>query len=743
MASNPPIPLGVNASAVLPAGGAARILLKRPTVETLELGGLNFRHDRCVLTPPLSQGEIEATSGKDESRRPVEPLRAQDLPLSSQSVLRAAFELARDHAFDGRPRNSQPGKRVCVAGHTDASGSSAYNDGLSVDRALSVALYLKAGGRSAWAAHSFARAKDDDWQHVLTWVHLARGYYCNPRGIDGDFGARSTRALRAFRVAFSADFGQSLALDGARRVEDWEALYTVYDDALAGSLGCTREQLAELRHLFVFTDPAGLGCGERFPFADGAEAQRTPEEQAARDRRVEILFFDAEEVPDLAAQPPGQVVYGAGKFERLPIVAAPLPEPRQRAVVERLELGAGNFATGRAVLMPEAVPDDGAPAVSAGPTFELLFELVAQHPLKRILVAGHTDTKGSDASNDALSAERAVSVALYLSGQPNAWAEHAFAHQDAADYQRVLSWVASQKGATYACDPGKVDGKFGTNSKAALEKFKSAFNLEFPGLGLREDDERRAEDWLAFFVLYDQALAKLLEIESAELQQRRRELRFTEPAAIGCGERWPIEDVGADGKESARNRRVDILLFDEAEEPELLALPLGVLVYGVGRYGLQFPREELDSAVDVRLHDADAKPMPRAAYRIDAGGVVTRGVADADGFAKVLLVSCPERLSVEWGKSEDALEFRMDLFAECSEGEPEALAVPRLHNLGYDAVGRLADAVRAFQLDYQVDHLPAPIGLQGGKLPPATLTKLTAIWDAKDCDASMPGGALG
>ncbi len=592
-------------------GGTAEITLGPRELPVLELGDINFRLDRAVFAPPLSEAEIARTSGKDPQAEPVGPPAPEQRALAAEAVLARAFRFLAQN----------PHKLVCLAGHTDKSGSSSHNDKLSEDRALSVALYLKAGARAEWAEHAFKNAQADDYQQALTLAHLVRGYYCNPRGIDGDFGDKSKQALKSFKLAYNADFAGSLKVDDQRREEDWLAFYDIYDGVLAPCLGLTPEQLALERERVVLTEPAVLGCGERFPLGDAGDPDAPPAQYAPRDRRVDILFLDADDRADLRAQPPGDAIYGKGAFVLQGIPVTDFPPRPERPVIEVLEVSDANFDSGHCVLLPSTIPGVDAPGISAKHTFGKLFKTLSANNDQRLLcIAGHTDSQGSDADNDALSADRAENVLRYLTGDLDGWAEHAFARHKDSDYQRILRWISMQQGWSDA-DPGEIDGKLGSKSKAALKAFRRHFNQSFAGqagFALDEDADPFEGDFHGFFFLYDLALAQELKTDDAGLAEARGNLRFAPIGALGCGEHWTIEAIGEDDHPSKRNRRVDILLLDPDNLPELHVLPLGLIVYGLGRFELKYINQKIRVPVldladtHFRTNRAVLAPAPRA-----------------------------------------------------------------------------------------------------------------------------------
>lgn len=138
----------------------------------------------------------------------------------------------------------------------------------------------------------------------------------------------------------------------------------------------------------------------------------------------------------------------------------------------------------------------------------------------------------------------------------------------------------------------------------------------------------------------------------------------------------------------------------------------------------------------IRLHDADAVPLPTARARLRLPGGTKELVADAEGFVTVLLPEvCPTRLPLQWGPAGTGnYPYEIDLAPDCNRRPDGSEVVARLNNLGYPARQDLDLAVRAFQRTYEVDTTPSPVGLIDGRVPPLTRAKLDAIF-AGSCDA--------
>ncbi len=246
------------------------------------------------------------------------------------------------------------------------------------------------------------------------------------------------------------------------------------------------------------------------------------------------------------------------------------------ARLEILEVEDICFATRREVLLPGGwSASDALTGLSA---VAGALEHARKHPARRLLLAGHTDTVGSVQSNQVLSEDRARSVHLYVSGQREAWAEHAARHAEHEDAQSVLKWVAWLRG--WDCDPGPIDGAWGKGCAAALDRFRARWEAERGGQ-LPRKAGCQATDWAAFFDLYDDELAFKLRTDAARVAALRAALRFTEPPMIGCSERFPTRRPGAPATNAA-NRRVDLVFLPDEAVPALPGDPPGAAIYGEG-----------------------------------------------------------------------------------------------------------------------------------------------------------------
>lgn len=244
-----------------------------------ELTDAHFRTNSAAILP---EGESPDTS-EDHSA------------LTSIGVIAKALRFNEEHA----------GKSILVAGHTDTKAEKDFNKKLSRERAQVAAAMLKGGGdsRSTFAKLCNGRHTNQDINQILSWVTRAiPGFDCDPGEIDNN---EHFTAISSFQTSYNeqlstltTDPGATpLTVDGSVGELTWRAFYDCYEFALRDELGEDEPGLATLRSKLVFVDPENefLGFGELFPI----EEMGVDEFESQTNRRVEILFFDPGEEPDI------------------------------------------------------------------------------------------------------------------------------------------------------------------------------------------------------------------------------------------------------------------------------------------------------------------------------------------------------------------------------------------------------------------------------------------------------------
>jgi len=279
-----------------------------PQVTFVELADAHFRTDSALVLP-----EGEDPDAKGEHRA-----------LTSVGLIAQALRFNEEHT----------GRSAFVAGHTDTSAGDAHNDELSKLRAQ-LALALLEGDRESFKTVADQRHKPADVNQILSWVSKAfpelqapppktgPAFDCDPGKITDVVNQAKVRKFQAEYNAIKSSLGVTtpdISVDGSVGKETWGAFFDCYEFALQQELGEDVPGLATLRNKLQFVDGArkALGFGERFPIEElGVDNFRSQ-----TNRRVEILFFEPGEEPDLAHaedDPETSELYLPGFFERTPL----------------------------------------------------------------------------------------------------------------------------------------------------------------------------------------------------------------------------------------------------------------------------------------------------------------------------------------------------------------------------------------------------------------------------------------
>ena len=235
----------------------------------IEVEDVHFHHDSAVFLPDYGDAP--------------DPKR-----ITGLSILATAYQ----HA------EKNPTHQLLDAGHTDTSGKDAYNLTLSVQRADSV-LHALLGNRSAWVAVSLAKHKVEDYQQIVKWTSWAYGWDSDPGPIDNVHGSQTTAGVKGFQRNYNNTFGGSLVVDGVVGEKTWGAIFDVYMDYLKSSMEVDDAGLAAARARLVFLGPKRVGCGENFPI----DSPRKNDYRSKINRRVELLFYEPDQVPKLDCHP--------------------------------------------------------------------------------------------------------------------------------------------------------------------------------------------------------------------------------------------------------------------------------------------------------------------------------------------------------------------------------------------------------------------------------------------------------
>lgn len=229
--------------------------------------------------------------------------------------------------------------------------------------------------------------------------------------------------------------------------------------------------------------------------------------------------------------------------------------------VTRLRCAKIRFNTDSAIMLPSGLP-----------VLVAVIRYVREHPEEKVLLASHTDTQGSDASNLELSKARSKNVYDVLRGSFKDWAEdneRQNSHRD-QDVRQLLRWASTVW--NFECDPGSVENKaLDEPAKKAVQAFKHAFHQRFSSNHTPQEygAEVDAGFWRRVLNLYGRTLVDQLGVQDMrELQAAMGAIAWLDPDYpwIGCGEKYPLVAT-ADGVDERENRRTEFLFFEADQAP--------------------------------------------------------------------------------------------------------------------------------------------------------------------------------
>jgi hypothetical protein len=200
-----------------------------------------------------------------------------------RAALRVALTSGRGHSV------------VCV-GHADPKGSDVANADLGLERARSIALFLR-GDKDGWAAHAAAHATELDEQCALVEVSRILG---NAVALDDDDGlARVHEDLLHW-----AGLDEPVAA-----TDEWRAIAELYDIDMASFMRIDVADLEAMRAQVQWCEPAS--CGEDYPRPEDEFAPIAG--PAVVQRRVGILVMTEADAPARLVDVPKEAYDGTYK----------------------------------------------------------------------------------------------------------------------------------------------------------------------------------------------------------------------------------------------------------------------------------------------------------------------------------------------------------------------------------------------------------------------------------------------
>jgi len=589
--------------------GDYEVSVKVNYIEDLKLEAKTFKTRAVVLDAGDGQPQIRLIGAVPFVR--MARLRGLLFDLNKTFLLPTALE-----GLEGfRELSDSLGPaHLLIVGHTDTSGEPSINDPLSQKRAESVQQYLERNV-DAWL-ENYSGSGAGVWGNredrlMVVGICDAETRKRQAAGAENPELSPGDEDVISFYQRFhNAKVDEGLRPDREKLEEDGIAgdktrKELITDYMAIGGLGWTA-----IKDLPLTIECHG--CGENFPL-DGTglelDARAVAERDGERDRvdrRVELFFFDSTfKVAPAITGPSGEEYLTWRKLARedRDVVVEGV---RQKAL--KLPLTDAHFRTGSAVMLPEGTApagDASAPLTSVG-ALAVALRFNADRPGHRLLVAGHTDSVGSDASNDKLSAQRGELVHAVLMGGSagrDKFVDLAMETGTVSDWKQVLKWSAAafpsvdplapsdseepppeasgedgELGTGFGdADPGVVDDN-AASAAPAVKAFQQAYSDNFKLLGgsaaIAVDGEVGKETWGAIYDLYQYNIAQELG-EDLDGANKLRELITFLPGVdpfIGFGESAPVDGIAADNVESQVNRRVEVLFFAKGQEPDLAVL---------------------------------------------------------------------------------------------------------------------------------------------------------------------------
>lgn len=195
-------------------------------------------------------------------------------------------------------------KTFVVTGHTDTSGEPDLNFKISDLRARNI-LYLITNQKEEWCEISAERHKTEDYQQILKFFSIKKGWPCDPGDIDDKWSSKTEKATSVFldntTPSTSSSILNQILSDPKKKwtKEAWSCVYDLYMEKLEKTLGESAgkrlQRQNEAMGRFADSTKPFTACGESFPI----DNKQKDNYRSQKNRRVEIVLFDPGEAPKL------------------------------------------------------------------------------------------------------------------------------------------------------------------------------------------------------------------------------------------------------------------------------------------------------------------------------------------------------------------------------------------------------------------------------------------------------------
>jgi hypothetical protein len=272
-------PATMSVSPSLPTNKTAVILCKKIPVLVIEMEDVCYHAGSGLLLPEDPAGTKEGESDSQAQKK-----------VSGVAALALIF----------RHFEEAPYRHLLIVGHDDTEGSPQQGFDISKKRAEGV-YYLLTGKKKEWCEHALTSHTIKDFQQIMLYYHLVKGWNCNPGEINDKWSPKTEKAVKVFFDEISK-FGGTKKVDSSAvssspkkkwPIEAWEIIYDFYESlmfsALNGGKPVTGETLAKARGRLRFLDENKpiVACGDSFPTSHFGKKHF----RSQADRRVEMLLF--------------------------------------------------------------------------------------------------------------------------------------------------------------------------------------------------------------------------------------------------------------------------------------------------------------------------------------------------------------------------------------------------------------------------------------------------------------------
>ncbi|MEN9579309.1 MAG: OmpA family, partial [Pseudomonadota bacterium] len=383
------------------------------------------------------------------------------------------------------------------------------------------------------------------------------------------------------------------------------------------------------------------GYGERYPI----EHKRKNNFRSKRNRRVEVLFFDPEESPNLGVPPENSTVFDDAVFTKVPLPVG----------------GFEPLGIRYAFLPTEHTEKRSFPKPSCLPLLRRIVDTARQSPSLKVVVVGHTDHLLADDDNEKLSLARADAVKALIT-HDLAFFKRRFEAADPLvpwDFEEVqwmLHALSSVAGPFYV---GETDGHAGYMTRRALGAYQLTKGMNVDNGCDVETLEALCKDYLALIP------------EALEADRIRTVAGGSwTPRLVGEG---AADDAGDDETAGAPpegnlevpsfNGRVEVFLFERPVVPAAESIdPSTRRASPTYRaWARRADPQEVSTPVQyaIRLMDGRRVPVPGVPFKILRLDIETgefadfsSGSLDAFGTTSVKLPPGPYRVDFSLGNEQ-------------------------------------------------------------------------------------------